>query len=424
MKSAHFTLPGALTAARLAAGSALLGFFLLAHAGVRAPAPDPLQGDGRVSAFYSWDADIPATPGVLLRSEPLPKTLGLPSAAQQLRILYSSTDGVEGKSPIAVSGALFIPAGTQPQGGWPVVAWAHGTFGMADICAPSWYGRSWRDVRYLDAWLNAGFAVVATDYQGLGTPGPNPQLNNRSNSYTLLDSVRAALHGVPGLANDVVLVGQSQGGSAVIAAAGYAPAYAPDLNIRATVATGTIYNAPPATLASLAPFKTHLKRDPDRVDPTLAYEFYSVLSAQQIDPTLKASEILTDSAAPLLEQARISCLASLEDDARLAGLTRANTVKPGAEARLKTWWDNYLAYPTLKLKAPVFIGAGADDGLAPAELSLARDACAAGTTVEAHLYEGLEHNGTLNASLRDSIPFVKRVFAGQPVAPVCEPIER
>ncbi|MBB3257254.1 pimeloyl-ACP methyl ester carboxylesterase [Paraburkholderia bannensis] len=424
MKSSCFTLSCVLSAARLAAGSALLGGFLLAHAGVRAPAPDPLQGDGRVSAFYSWDADIPATPGVLLRSEPLPQTLGLPSAARQTRILYSSTDGVEGKSPIAVSGALFIPSGAAPQGGWPVVAWAHGTFGMADICAPSWYGRSWRDVRYLDAWLKAGFAVVATDYQGLGTPGPNPQLNNRSNSFTLLDSVRAVLHGVPGLANDVVLVGQSQGGSAVIAAAGYAPDYAPDLNIRATVATGTIYNASPATLASLAPFKTHLKRDSDRVDPTLAYEFYSVLSAQQIDSTLKAGDVLTDSAAPLLEQARISCLASLEDDARLAGLTRANTVKPGAEARLKTWWDNYLAYPTLHLKAPVFIGAGADDGLAPAELALARDACAAGTTVEAHLYEGLEHNGTLNASLRDSIPFVKRVFAGQPVSPVCEPIER
>lgn len=71
--------------------------------------------------------------------------------------------------------------------------------------------------------------------------------------------------------------------------------------------TDTIYNASPATLA---------------------YELYSVLSAQQIDSTLKAGDVLTNSAAPLLEQARISCLASLEDDARLAGLTRTNTVKP------------------------------------------------------------------------------------------------
>ncbi|MDS0848096.1 alpha/beta fold hydrolase [Burkholderia cenocepacia] len=388
----------------------------------RVPAPDPLQGDGRVSAFYTWDRDVPATPGALLRTEALPATLALASAARQLRILYASTDGVGGRTPIAVSGALFLPRGTPPAGGWPIVAWAHGTFGMADICAPSWFGRSYRDVRYLNAWLQQGFAVVATDYQGLGTPGPNPQLNNRSNSYTLLDSVRAVLAGVPGLANEVVLVGQSQGGSAVIAAAGYAPVYAPELAIRATVATGTIYNASRATLASLPKFETAYRRDPERVDPTLAYQFYSVLSAQQIDPSLRADEVLTDTALPILEQSRISCLASLEDDAALAHLTHANTVKPGGDARLKAWWDDYLKYPTLKIATPVFIGAGADDGLAPLELALARDACAAGTTVEAHLYAGREHNGTVNASLADSIPFVKRVLAGETIRPVCSPV--
>ena len=174
--------------------------------------------------------------------------------------------------------------------------------------------------------------------------------------------MRAVLGGVPGLANEVVLVGQSQGGSAVFAAAGYAPAYAPELAIRATVATGTIYNASPATLASLPKFESAYRRDPERVDPTLAYQFYSVLSAQQIDPSLRADEVLTDQALPILEQSRISCLASLEDDAALAHLTHANTVKPGGDARLKARWDEYLKYPTLKIATPVFIGAGADDG--------------------------------------------------------------
>ena len=230
--------------------------------------------------------------------------------------------------------------------------------------------------------------------------------------------MRAVLGGVPGLANEVVLVGQSQGGSAVFAAAGYAPAYAPELAIRATVATGTIYNASPATLASLPKFESAYRRDPERVDPTLAYQFYSVLSAQQIDPSLRADEVLTDQALPILEQSRISCLASLEDDAALAHLTHANTVKPGGDARLKAWWDEYLKYPTLKIATPVFIGAGADDELAPLELTC-KDACAAGTTVEAHLYAGREHNGTVNASLADSIPFVKRVLAGETIRRVC-----
>lgn len=427
MKEQIIRARGWRASARVALGAtfaALLVSSAALAAGARVPAADPLQGDGRVSAFYTWDDDIPARAGELLRSEHLPSTLGLASAGQQLRILYSSTDGVDGKTPIAVSGALFLPKGQTPKGGWPIVAWGHGTFGMADICAPSWFGRSYRDVRYLNAWLQQGFAVVATDYQGLGTPGPNPQLNNRSNSYTMLDSVRAVLHGVPGLANRVVLVGQSQGGSAVFAAAGYASTYAPDLDIRGTVATGVIYNASKQTLASLAPFQTAYHRDPDRVDGTLAYQFYSVLSAQQIEPGLKASDILTDSALPILEQSRISCLASLEDDAALAQLTTANTVKPGADARLAAWWNEYLKFPTLKIKTPVFIGIGADDGLAPLELALAKDACAAGTTVEAHLYAGREHNGTVNTSLEDSIPFVRKVLTGQAVAPVCTPVEQ
>jgi pimeloyl-ACP methyl ester carboxylesterase len=221
-----------------------------------------------------------------------------------------------------------------------------------------------------------------------------------------------------------VLVGQSQGGSAVVAAAGYASTYAPDLNIRGTVATGVIYNASKQTLATLAPFQSAYHRDPNRVDGTLAYQFYSVLSAQQIDPQLKASEVLTDSALPLLEQSRISCLASLEDDSALAHLTSANTMKPGGNARLQAWWNEYLKYPTLKLKTPLFIGIGSDDGLAPLELSLAKDACAAGTTVEAHLYAGREHNGTVNSSLEDSIPFVKKVLAGETITPVCSPVEQ
>ena len=104
----------------------------------RVPDPDPEQGDGRVSAFYTWTDEIPSTPGQMLRTEPLEARLGLNNAGQQVRILYSSTDGVDGKTPVVVSGEFFVPKGAPPAGGWPVLAWAHGTTGMADICAPSW----------------------------------------------------------------------------------------------------------------------------------------------------------------------------------------------------------------------------------------------------------------------------------------------
>src|ERR1700733_15249306 len=105
----------------------------VAHS-ARVPAPDPSQGDGGVSPFYTWTSDVPDAPGQLLRTEPLDPTLGLAMAGQQLRILYSSTDGTDDKTPIAVSGAYFERKGTVPAGGGPLLAGGPGTTGLADIC--------------------------------------------------------------------------------------------------------------------------------------------------------------------------------------------------------------------------------------------------------------------------------------------------
>ena len=143
----------------------------LAAAAALSPATGPSVGDGGVTPFYVWEQALPKQPGQTLRQEPLPEAQRQPAAAESLRILYSSTDGVGQHARTVVSGALYLPKGTMPAGGWPLVAWAHGTTGIADVCAPSWRGNTDRDREYLDAWLSQGFAVVATDYQGLGTPG-------------------------------------------------------------------------------------------------------------------------------------------------------------------------------------------------------------------------------------------------------------
>ena len=378
-----------------------------------APKPDPLQGDGRVSAFYHWENAIPTKPGKLLRSEPLEQTLSLPGAASQLRILYSSTDGIDGKTPIAVSGALFIPKGKAPAGGWPVVTWGHGTVGVADICAPSWSGRSYRDVHYLARWLNEGYAIVATDYQGLGVPGGHPLLNNRMAAYGILDAARAVVAGVPGLANKVLVVGQSQGGAGAFASAAYAPTYAPDLGLKGSVGTGVIYTVGAKNVG---------EQDPHKVDASLAYGFYTLLAAQQYDPSIDPRDFYTDKALPLFEQARTTCLASLTADVIGTGLTPANTRKANSGEKLKPWLAQ-VSYPTLKLAQPIFIGTGAEDKTpaAATQVALMQDACATGSVVEGHLYKGLGHSETVNASLKDSLPFARKVFSDQPVTPICNP---
>jgi TonB family protein len=152
----------------------LIAIATLGAPNVPRPVLEPSQGDGGVSAFYVWDKEVPGTPGKLLRQEPLPDSLMLSNASKSLRVLYTSTNGIDGKTPIAVSGAIYFPKRQATSGGWPVVAWDHGTTGVADVCAPSWTPKSQRDTDYLNAWLAQGYAIVATDYQGLGTPGGHP----------------------------------------------------------------------------------------------------------------------------------------------------------------------------------------------------------------------------------------------------------
>jgi pimeloyl-ACP methyl ester carboxylesterase len=395
-----------LLAVTLSAGSALAA---------RVPTPDPSQGDGGVSPFYTWTGDIPDTPGHILRSEPLDPSYGLAAAGQQFRILYTSTDGVGGSAPVAVSGAYFVPRGTPPAGGWPLVAWAHGTTGIADTCAPSWNVRSKRDAAYLNTWLGQGYAIVATDYQGLGTPGPHPYLAARPEAYSVLDSVRAVLRGFPGIANKIVIIGQSQGGQAAFATAGTAPVYAPELNISGTVATGVPITAPGGPRPAPA--------SANAVDPTAAYSLYIAIRIQQANPSLQPNQLVTARALPLLEQARTTCVAAMFQAVQAAGLNRETTVTPGFNTAIRSVLLS-MEYQTLKLRQPLFTGTGEyDHDVMPArQLMLVRNACAEGTIVEAHLYAGLNHGETVNASLKDSVPFVRKVLAGEPIKPICTPV--
>jgi pimeloyl-ACP methyl ester carboxylesterase len=386
----------------------------VAHA-AHVPAPDPSQGDGGVSPFYTWTGDVPDTPGQMLRTEPLDPTLGLGMAGQQFRILYSSTDGTDDKTPIAVSGAYFEPKGTMPAGGWPLLAWAHGTTGLADICAPSWNPRSKRDAHYLNAWLEHGYAIVATDYQGLGTPGPHPYLVVRPEAYSLLDSVRAVLKAFPQVANRIVVVGQSQGGGAAFATVGIASSYAPELDIRGGVATGVPFLEPGVLSTPAKPPPT------DQPDKTVAYDLYVGVMMQQ-SVAAKAEELVTPRALPLLEEARTACIGTLFRDVVNAGLNQGNALTP-RYAEVFTTVLPRMEYSTVHLPRPLFVGTGEQDQDVPPseQLTLVRDACAAGSIVEAHLYAGLTHSATVNASLRDSIPFVRKVMAGEPITPSCQP---
>lgn len=399
-----------------------------------AVARDPRFGDGGVSAFYHFTGTLPRHPGQMLDTEPLawptpspqwPASRAMPppampsSAARGIRMLYSATDGVDSARVLAVSGQILFPRGAMPPGGWPIVAWAHGTTGVADVCAPSWRGFLLRDRTYLNHWLDQGFAVVATDYQGLGTPGPHPYLLFRPEGYSTLDGVRAALRAYPTqLRNQVILVGQSQGSGAALGAAWLAPTYAPELTILGVVATGLVVDFAPRPAPAHAPLPVSYD-DVTSIDAAFAMLIVEGTD-QSLHPQLQVRDFMSASGLALSHIARTGCLADLFQASRARPVaTKDLFTRSLAPLEQGRWQASRI--PSAAIPVPVF----AATGLADSEAGLAGQynavaaMCDAGATVVWHTYPGLTHNGTLNASVRDSLPFVRHLMAHARVTPTC-----
>lgn len=144
--------------------------------------------------------------------------------------------------PMLAAGVVHVPEGVAPQGGWPILSYAHGTTGIADHCAPSVNPTPDRVAENLEHWLAQGYAVVLTDYVGLGTPGVHPYLDGRSAAFSAIDMVRAARRVEPTLSSTWVAMGQSQGGQATLFTAHLATRHAPELDYRGAVATSAPSN--------------------------------------------------------------------------------------------------------------------------------------------------------------------------------------
>ena len=402
------------------AGGLALGLALASPAAAAAPF-DRWSGDGGVPAFYSWTGALPDNPGVMLRAEAAPAEISVPGAGRAERMLHTSTDWLDGKSIITVSGVVFFPKGEPPEGGWPVIAWAHGTTGIADVCAPSAMARSARDKAYLSAWLDDGYAIVATDYQGLGTPGPHPYLQPGSEARSVLDSVRAALQRYPReLSNRVIPIGQSQGSGAVIAAARLAPAYAPELDIRGTVATGVVAhtNAPSGAPQAAPPA---LYADPNDYANS-AYEILYFLGAvRSMDPAgIDPEAFISDAGRPLLEKAQTTCMSGLRDFAAELKLPVAQLYRqPIAELERRA--DAQADFPDVKIPTPVFTGVGlADADSQPAnQYNFISAMCAAGVRVEWRFYPGENHGSAVMRSREHSVAFVRDALDGRPTLNRC-----
>jgi hypothetical protein len=349
--------------------------------------------------------------GTVVRVDPLDPSLWVPGTGQGYRLTYVSRDGFGHEA--RTTGEVLLPAGSAPAGGWPVISWAHGTSGLADDCAPSRVGpaEKARDFSYLATWMQQGYAIVGTDYAGLGTPGLPAYLNGASEAHNIVDMVTAAraftngrLPAAMHLANKYVIIGQSQGGGAAIYAARYATALGgPQLSYRGAVGTGTPANVE-KVLLPLGP-----KTPPVALTPGItSYIAYIFASLRHFHPELGIDGILTPEGAKYLAMAEQLCVDAF--DAQLDGVnvgdwfTRPVATLPGFPQTL----SDYMAMPTSGFDTPFFMANGLTDTDVPFAIvaPYVAELKANGEPVEFHTYP-TDHNGTMAASLPDSVPFVR-----------------
>lgn len=369
----------------------------------QAAAPDWSGLDAR-----SYDGEIPAAGG-LIAAVPLDPALSVGGAGAAYRILYSTVN--QHDSPAVSTAVVFLPHGAPPEGGWPVIAWAHGTVGLGDDCTPSALPRSERDNEYLTHWLEQGYAIVGTDYVGLGTPGLMSYLNSLSTAHAVADSVIAVHQMDLPLSSKWAVVGQSQGGGAAVNTARWATdlTRAAGLDYRGVVATGT-----PANIESVVKLGGPDAALPAQLGPAAnSYTAYILAGFREARPDIGVDTVLSQAGSAAVEKAQTVCKPQL--DTELAGMTPTGffsapmATLPGVAEAL----DAYMGTPTTGYDRPIFLGAGLLDRDVPAKSSLLlyEQLVADNQDVELRIYPDEDHSGTVLASLPDSTPFLQRVFS-------------
>ncbi|MBY6413694.1 hypothetical protein HQ346_18180 [Rhodococcus sp. BP-252] len=327
--------------------------------------------------------------------------------------VYNSISGVTGEST-EVTGALFVPSGPPQVGGRPVVAYAHGTVGIEPGCAPTETADLAGDTAAVARFLEQGYAVVYTDYQGLSSrvdAPAHPYLEPRTAAFDVIDSVRAARYLDPSLSTRWLAAGTSQGGHAAWAANEFDASYGHGLDlVGAAVVVPALDISPVVDRAQEAT----LSEGQRALYPMI------VEGAAAVDPAIEPDDHLHGVIGE-----KSSALISCGPGSAPARVIADQQWQPGnfkssnsdAAQQLTGRLQDY-ALPKAASSAPILaVYGGADDVVLPAwtEVALGR-ACGFGDTVLRVRVEGQGHTLTPGAELD---AWIADRFAGRPAPGNC-----
>jgi pimeloyl-ACP methyl ester carboxylesterase len=356
--------------------------------GFRPPATLPLTN------FYDTPHPLPpGKPGELIRTEPIDQ-YNLPYALSAVRILYHSRTA--NGEDVAVSAVVLIPDGKPPAGGWPVIAWAHEFRGAARQCAPSLM-KNLGVGPLLAMYANLGYAVVATDYSGLGADSGKTVLDMQSNALDVMYSVLAARAAVKEIGPKWIAVGPFEGGMAALAVA---ESEVRDPSYLGSIATSGVADAQEA-------YQRFVQGSSNRMLLVLAS------TVKALYPEFQVSDMLKDTALPAYQRVTQTCGGETEPK------FTNGMLEPGWEShRFVKEFFSRNAPGQKPAHGPLLVISGEADPAIPAEMTAKTVArmCKQGSRVLFLKYPDLDASGVMGASVADQISWIKARFAGY-VAP-------
>lgn len=307
-----------------------------------------------IDAFYAQPPDAAdGEPGSLVKAQAL---AGVPLLADAWRIMYRST--TTAGDPVVVTGLVVTPLGAVPEGGRTVLTWAHPTTGAARECAPSYAFDPYLGIEGLRMFLARGYTVVATDYAGMGTDGPDSYLVGGTEGRNVLDAVRAA-QAIPDAhaGDEVVVWGHSQGGQAALFAAESAADYAPELDVVAVAVA-----APAADLTAL--MSDHLDDISGVTIGAYAFTAFADTYGETV-PGASLADVLTPAAQRVVPEMNDLCLLPDLDRLHRMGEPLVGDFVVADPTTTSPWSELFTenSAGSVAFDAPLFIAQGLDDTL-------------------------------------------------------------
>ncbi len=367
-----------------------------------------------IPSFYNVSNVAPAGPGTLVKNEPAP---GGEPGTQASRFIYHSTDN--NNRDQVVSGLYVKPSTPPPPGGFPLITLAHGTTGTNRHCGislapfeentPGYYTYHSQIIPL----VQQGYAVVATDYQGMGAPGDPSYLVGQIEGRNTLDAVRAVHNWQPDVnKNKTVIWGHSQGGHSSAFAAQIAHTYAPELQIQGAAVLA------PGLLPSLPLAVQSLISNPEPSGQTGFVMMIAASWSQIYSNQMQPSTILTPDGVAKLPAVNEVCGNQVYDLFQKAPMsTFVNDPVPAIFYTLAT--ENTPG--SERIQMPIMMVQGMKDTTIIPQLTVAfnKQLCEMGNTVEFHVFPNDTHPGVVVGSQRLYREWIKDRFDGVPAPNTC-----